>query len=62
MGAGRKKGGLGFRGFGFGGFGLRVYPKSGPLLATILHFCYNKTQQGLKMIIFNIAPTGNQKP
>ena len=57
-----EKRGFGFRGFGFGGFGLRVYPKSGSSLAAILHISYNKTQKGLKMIIINIAPTGNQKP
>ena len=33
---------------------------TGSLVATVLHFKYKKTQEGLKMIILNKAPTGNQ--
>ena len=34
----------------------------GSLLDTILHFCYNTTLIFINMIIFHIAPTGNQNP
>ena len=39
----------------------RRHTKTGSLLDTILHFCYDKTEYGLKIIIFYMTPTGNQK-